>query len=339
MAETVAAVVVTYNRKELLKECIEGILNQTTPVDTLVIVDNDSTDGTPEFLRELSLIGAPAQVTDIPREVRHVIYSKYDPRREIVVSFVRMQHNTGGAGGFYEGMKRAYEKGYDWIWVMDDDVQPEQDCLARLLSRQSPQVRCMVPLRLSPSGGIVRWPFRFDLDRLESWRPEEGEETWNNPVEADGTCFEGGLFHRSVVEQVGLPERLLFIAWDDTEYGLRLREVTSILYVTDAKLVRLREERPSVRSLLRLGLNKKSVVLVPPWKLYFVGRNMFYLKEKHSRGLRQLFNLWRNAVVYLLSPVLYLDPDIYGRIRETASGVWDGARGNFNYPNADDEHR
>jgi rhamnopyranosyl-N-acetylglucosaminyl-diphospho-decaprenol beta-1,3/1,4-galactofuranosyltransferase len=48
--ETVAAVVVTYNRKELLRQCLGGILAQTRPVDAIYVVDNASTDGTDQMI-------------------------------------------------------------------------------------------------------------------------------------------------------------------------------------------------------------------------------------------------------------------------------------------------
>lgn len=44
-------VIVTYNRLELLKECIEAINNQKKQFDSVVIVDNASTDGTKDYLQ------------------------------------------------------------------------------------------------------------------------------------------------------------------------------------------------------------------------------------------------------------------------------------------------
>lgn len=87
----VAAVVVTYNRKELLRECLQALLNQTRPLDEIIVVDNASTDGTDQMIPE-----------EFPQ-----------------ITHVRLPENIGGAGGFHEGMKLAYEKGHDWIWVMD----------------------------------------------------------------------------------------------------------------------------------------------------------------------------------------------------------------------------
>ena len=46
MPETVAAVVVTFNRSRLLLECLQALLTQTRPIDRIILVDNASTDGT-----------------------------------------------------------------------------------------------------------------------------------------------------------------------------------------------------------------------------------------------------------------------------------------------------
>ena len=93
----ITAVVVTYNRKELLRRCVEHLRGQTRALDNIIVVNNGSTDGTKVWLDEQ---------TDL--DVIH-------------------QENVGGSGGFYRGIQYAYEKGYDWIWCMDDDVYPESD--------------------------------------------------------------------------------------------------------------------------------------------------------------------------------------------------------------------
>ena len=84
--ERVAAVVVTYNRKELLAQCIEALLGQQNAVCDILIVDNASTDGTGAYLAALN-----------------------EPR----VHSRSTGANLGGAGGFNFGMRWAVEAGYD----------------------------------------------------------------------------------------------------------------------------------------------------------------------------------------------------------------------------------
>lgn len=104
----IAAVVVTYNRKEILLKNIESLLKQTcsSKLDILII-DNASTDGTVDY-----------------------IYSYIKLNRLI---YKNTGKNLGGAGGFNYGIKEAYSMGYKYIWIMDDDTIPKIDALEKLL--------------------------------------------------------------------------------------------------------------------------------------------------------------------------------------------------------------
>ena len=99
----VCAVVVTFNRKKLLSKCINSIKTQTYPCDVLVI-NNNSSDNTTEYL--------------IENKINHV----------------NLKKNLGGAGGFNVGIKTAIEKGYEYVWVMDDDCIPKDDSLEKLIN-------------------------------------------------------------------------------------------------------------------------------------------------------------------------------------------------------------
>jgi rhamnopyranosyl-N-acetylglucosaminyl-diphospho-decaprenol beta-1,3/1,4-galactofuranosyltransferase len=121
MSDSVCAVVVTYNRKNLLIECLEALRKQTRPIQGIYLIDNASTDGTPELLLEKGYISElPPENLKEPWEKEFIIQNLTNGE-EIKLHYVRMHENTGGAGGFYEGVKRGYERGYDWLWLMDDD--------------------------------------------------------------------------------------------------------------------------------------------------------------------------------------------------------------------------
>ena len=93
-------VVVTYNRLDLLKECLKALEEQTFRIHKIFIINNHSTDQTATYLENL----------------------KENPNYDIT----NLPENIGGAGGFSEGIKRAAMDGCDWIWVMDDDTIPHQ---------------------------------------------------------------------------------------------------------------------------------------------------------------------------------------------------------------------
>ncbi|HSA99962.1 MAG TPA: glycosyltransferase, partial [Anaerolineales bacterium] len=105
---SVLAIVVSYNRKQLLLSCINALLGQSADCDIL-IVDNDSTDGTHALLVELSVLENPR------------------------VYYLRLRENLGGAGGFATGMWYAMRQGWEWMWLMDDDALPDSHALQSIL--------------------------------------------------------------------------------------------------------------------------------------------------------------------------------------------------------------
>ena len=113
MKSNICAIVVTYNRKELLRECIEALLASREPSDIL-IVDNYSTDGT--------------------KEVCDAFLSEVNNKTDIL--YYNTGANLGGAGGFNLGLKKAYEIGYEFFWLMDDDTIVEENTLTELFLAQ-----------------------------------------------------------------------------------------------------------------------------------------------------------------------------------------------------------
>ena len=100
----IAAVVVTYNRKELLRECIEALLVQSMNQLDILLIDNASTDGTYEYVEDLVM-------------------------ENDTIYYMNTGSNLGGAGGFHYGLKEAYNRGYDYMWIMDDDTIATPDAL------------------------------------------------------------------------------------------------------------------------------------------------------------------------------------------------------------------
>ena len=107
----VCAVVVTFNRKVMLEECLNALLVQSRPVDRILVVDNKSTDDTLEMLRTHFPSERFPQITVLPLEV-----------------------NSGGAGGFHDGLEWAHQHGFDWFWLLDDDTMVHKWALEALLN-------------------------------------------------------------------------------------------------------------------------------------------------------------------------------------------------------------
>lgn len=195
----VQAVVVTYNRKVLLKECIDAILQQTAPVDKLIVVDNNSTDGTEEFLQEHKYLNNP------------------------VIEYMKLSENIGGAGGFYEGMNRARKYTPDWVWIMDDDTIPTKTCLEELL-KASEQIEGKVSFLASSVRGIhgeamnVPKIARKQFSEYTDWY-EYLDKGMAQIVKA---TFVSLLINFEAIKVCGLPWKEFFIWGDDSEYTQRI---------------------------------------------------------------------------------------------------------------------
>jgi len=242
---SVAAVVVTYNRRDYLARLLPSLLASTRPLDAIYVVDNASTDGTVDWLIES--YGANPVVVPVPLET-----------------------NSGGAGGFHAGVVRAFRDGHDWFWLMDDDVTAIPDGLEGLL-RFADRSGCIHGRRIDFHGGAFFWQPRINeflgipLPYLRD--PFAG----GNPVfETNSGVFEGMLVSRDVVAQIGPPDPRFFITWDDAVYALVASRVTTVVYVDHFSLRRQREQRQM--SLAVRHLNDASDLF-----RYHVMRNRGYL--------------------------------------------------------------
>lgn len=278
----IIAVVVTFNRLELLQRNIE-CLRRNRPLDAIITVNNGSTDGTAEWL---------------------------DGQSDLIVV---TQENVGGSGGFHTGIERAMDEGADMIWCMDDDVFPRADCLQSMLQQaENHDAGIFAPRRLM-EGRIFTHDFtEYNLTNpfASMYRGRLKKMVVDQPVEIAGTAFEGPLIRREVVEKIGLPNRELFIFCDDTDYCLRtITAGYRILYVPDALMDKQRffsNDSWSQRT------RKKK------WKRFYQVRNSTYLNHhygrnaavRHLRGLIGVAGYLVTAIVTLPFCRAYSPADI-----------------------------
>jgi rhamnopyranosyl-N-acetylglucosaminyl-diphospho-decaprenol beta-1,3/1,4-galactofuranosyltransferase len=186
--ETVAAVVVTYNRLDDLKRCLDSLRTQSHPLDGFVVINNGSTDGTDAWL-------------DTQPDLRVV-----------------HQANLGGAGGFAKGIETAYEAGYTWLWCMDDDCLADPDALGTLLA--SPNLGPCIKNCMSISNKDHN-ELAFYVDRPNRSYRTVADMTQFELVYGVASFFNGTLIHSEVVRAIGLPDKRLFIWGDEVEYMTR----------------------------------------------------------------------------------------------------------------------
>ncbi|MGA7676213.1 MAG: glycosyltransferase family 2 protein [Rhizomicrobium sp.] len=302
---TTAAVVVTYNRKVLLAECLDALLRQSKPLDRIYVVDNASNDGTDRFLQAGGYMG----------------------RAEL--TYIRLDVNMGGAGGFHEGIKAAYADGHDWIWIMDDDAEPKPDALERLAAHYSEDVCAVASLVVRPDGSIDllhrgRFNAMLGGSLIDRMTPADAEQP---SVDIDFCTFVGLDIRRSVVEAIGLPKKEFFIHFDDNEYCHRIRTVGRILLVPGSAI--LHKNAGSVSARIRFE-NGKLVTCVPYdklWLTYFLFRNRTWLRTQKHPGIGPLYAV--SALLMKFLGILIFEDHKLRRMRFWLNACMDGIAGRF----------
>ena len=307
MRETVAAVVVTYNRSRLLLECLGALLRQSRPLDRIVLVDNASSDGTLQALEACGYLHHP------------------------LIDLVRLPRNTGGAGGFHEGIKRAMSLGVDWMWIMDDDAEPYPDALETMepaFTRSGiggvanltlgldgrPQLEHRGWLRLC--GLTPRAHLAIDESRL-------GEQ-----IEITFASFVGLAVHRSAVERIGLPKSELFIKGDDLDYCLRLAPLGPIILVPASKIRHKDGVAAGYQARRRFGMTSARVPLDKLWLNYFSLRNLIWMRRQHCGPVPALLYALRQYSRAALG-ILVFDSERLVRLRFYFCAISDAWRGIF----------
>jgi len=281
---TVAIVIVTFNRADLLTRCLDGLVASKHRPDAVYVVNNASEDHTKEVLDAHT-----SQPGGLPL---HAIHS---------------DENLGGAGGFHLGVRTAYEAGYDRIWLMDDDVVPASDCLDVLMAHDGP---CLMAVREDLDGTLCeKAATKFDLANPLAIRPKRQsvEDAYRTrdamPAEVpiDNVAFEGFMVKREVIDAVGLPDPRFFIFYDDVDFALRARRAGfPIVALRDAILVR------------QLDFNQQHDT--KSWKGYYMYRNLFLVHFRYGENtLVRLKPFLITLVVLLLTPL---------KGRPEAGNVW-----------------
>lgn len=207
----IAAILVTYNRVELLKRAVAAIESQSRTPDLLIIVNNASTDETETFLKRHKYL--------IPTRVR------------------TMRTNTGGAGGFYAGMRAGWELGMDAMWLMDDDTIPRENALEEL-EKGILKAQRFYGYMPSFAASMVLWSQDGTACSMNYPAARVG---WVGPL-AQGqdfiplACcsFVSCLVTREAVRECGFPYPEYFIWFDDAEYTYRLSKWRTGVFIKES---------------------------------------------------------------------------------------------------------
>lgn len=206
----IICVIVTYNRQELLAQVLEAVVGQTLKPDEIIVINNNSADGTAEYLAGIE--------SALPN-----LYQ------------IALKGNEGGAGGFYHGIKQAYERKADWIWVMDDDAIPQPDALEALIESE---VFKYYNSRMQESLGFLASRVDWKNGYICNMNIPNVARDWNELHRKFPCCtkvksasFVSILINREAVKRVGYPIKEFFIWFDDVEYTRRIAKQMSAYYI------------------------------------------------------------------------------------------------------------
>jgi len=307
----ICTVVVTYNRYDLLKECLDSLLNQTCKNDILLI-DNASTDGTD----------------------KKIVEDDYLKNKQII--YKRLEKNSGGAGGFHYGVKYALENDYDYVWLMDDDAEPELNALELLMnnledtkySAYAPQT--LIGTRddnvLSTFGHRGVFDYRNCLPAFQ--KSIELKEYKKDLMEIEMASFVGIFIPISSVKKIGLPEERFFIHHDDTEYSLRLVTLGKILMVNKSIIYHKEKRQEEKIERQFLGFKKNRIKFERLWLKYFGLRNSIFIALKYGKGYKRYF-LTMKLYFDLVKDIILYDDKKWVRLVFASNSFFDGIRGNF----------
>ncbi|MCJ8211976.1 glycosyltransferase family 2 protein [Mucilaginibacter sp. RS28] len=261
----IIAVIVTYNRLELLKKSVKAVSAQTHQPDEIIVINNGSTDGTEAWL-------------------------KTKPVTLVTTT------NEGGAGGFAFGIEVAYTNGADWIWLMDDDTIPQKDALEHLVDALE---------NLKPDhdhigflAGSVVWTDGSEHEMNRTYTLNDKKKLEKLTLEPRdkyrfvqfGT-FVSMLLSAKAVEKVGLPIKEYFIWNDDVEYSKRIiKHGMAGLAVEDSVVL---HETPINHISNVFRDTEKNL-----WKYRYGLRNELFTKRSHQ-GELQFWITWIHRMLIM----------------------------------------
>lgn len=281
----IASVIVTYNNSDNIEKLLDSLLTQSKPIEEIIVVDNASSDGTPQMVK----------------------------KRFPKVTLLANASNTGVGGGYAQGMEYAYQKGYEWIWLLDGDSLPQTSALEELakaftsLRSLHPKIGILASSPVNPLTGI-RWDGFLWRDRFKRFLKEIPYS--NKPSSVDSVISSGSLVNREVIKDVGLPRVDFFMDFVDNEYNFRVRKKGyEIIYVPNSVIYHdigtPRPPQPRIARVITCFIKKNDPGSIhPPWRYYYMMRNELYTFWHEFRDYKALFYfmlvvIFRVAQLYL----------------------------------------
>ena len=210
----VFVIVLNYNGGQELERCLASLLSLNYPNFEVVVVDNNSDDGSLERAREL-----------FPR-----------------AAFIRNSQNLGFSAGNNVGIKYALERGAKYVWLLNNDTEVESGSLARLVAavEKDSRIGLASPLVLNPDDTV--W---FSGGKIDWWRMRAVQMREKLKKDNFSSDFISGcamLIRAEVFKSIGLLDEDYFLYYEDTDFSVRVKRAGWKMAVVAVSRIRHREK-------------------------------------------------------------------------------------------------
>jgi len=266
----IAVVIVTFNRCDELVKTISAIQNQGILENDIIVINNNSTDNT-----------------------KNILDSNYKN-----IQSIHLNENIASAGGFSKGMQTAFEKGYDWVWLFNDDSRPVEGSLKSILTHlNSDKIQI----------GLLKIANKDENNKavLLYWkgvRKPVSVDVSNEIVKTDLITFDGCIISKKTIEKIGYCDPLYFMGTYEFDYCLKAKDAGIGVYtlpnglIEDGKLGGKNGTPPwrqyyNTRNHLWLALNRKSFVIFKGWLIREIKYTLSIILSGDKKIMRLVFKL------------------------------------------------
>ncbi len=278
----IVACVVTYNRKVKLINCLNALFAQSYRDFDILVIDNASTDGTEDELREL-----------IDKEK---------------IRYYNTGSNLGGAGGFYTAIKNTAGE-YGYIWVMDDDTYPEERALEGFVRSGD-----ILKGKFAFLSSIVKWRdgtfCKMNCQTLSKNFYKNTYPVENGLLPVVSASFVSLFIKSDAVLKYGLPIKEFFIWGDDTEYTIRLSKDGGYLAINSVVLHDMEEND-------QIDVTATDYRRITRYRYYL--RNRVYIARENNKRL-QVIKYHLSCFKQILRVIIYAKDHKLLRIKTIIRG-------------------
>ena len=267
-SEKVGAVIVAFNRDDLLERSLSSTVGQSRKADLVIVVDNANLDSTKLLVESHGAL------------------------------YLNGHIENGSAGGFAIGIAFAQSAGCDFVWTLDDDGYPDLNCLMTLLNTSKENaLGVSSPLSLSQEDhSQTANPYLFGLKKVTSTIRFQKREIWLNKVQ----FYNGMLISRDTINKIGFPKKELFLRGDEMDYFYRAKKAKIKMGLVPRALF----FHPSGEPEFANSRNSFLGVVIPRTevKKYYQFRNRGFLIREYQLIPNAIYDWVRYPLFFLVYP-------------------------------------